>query len=128
MVILHRLLSYSFVRFAAVGGIGTLIDFILFYGLHVMLGWGLVVSNILSYSVGLTSSFFLNRCWTFKSTVTTRRIWLSLLFGYVGLAINTALVLGLSDTMPVMFAKVIAVILVLAYNYLANKYLVFGVS
>ncbi len=118
--------SSSFLRFALVGAIGTVVDFALFYGLHMLLEWGLVVSNILSYSTGLTSSFFLNRRFTFQSTTKTNRLWLSLVLGYIGLGINTALVWLCAGIMPMMLGKVIAVIVVLFYNYFANRYFVFS--
>ena len=94
------------------------------------MGWGIILSNALSYGTGLTGSFFLNRLWTFSDSEqrSTKRVWLSLTLGYIGLMINTAMVWGLAFIMPVMLGKLIAVSVVIIYNYQVNKHIVFGVK
>jgi len=123
-------LSPRFMRFALVGASGTAIDFALFYLFYSLLGLPLVLANTLSYGTGLTSSFFLNRRYTFADSPKqdSRRVWLSLLFGYIGLAINTALVWGIEQVAHVWVGKVAAVFVVLVYNYLMNKWFVFGLT
>ncbi len=126
----HIVLKHTrFLRFLIVGGIGTAIDFFLFYLFFIIIGWHLVISNSLSYGTGLTSSFFLNRAWTFKDSnnKSKKLLFISIIAGYLGLAINTLLVWGFSNFMPVMIGKVFAVLIVIIYNYHVNKSLVFKV-
>lgn len=116
-----------FMRFACVGVIGTLTDFVLFYMGYSVVGLALIPANIISYSIGLIVAFLCNRRWTFHDGVmrSKHRIWLSLFYGYIGLILNTACVWLAAHIMSIAFAKIIAVLIVLAYNYLTNKYLVF---
>lgn len=119
-----------FRKFLVVGGIGTCIDFLLFYLFLSMLGWPIVLSNILSYGTGLTSSFFMNRIWTFADSRhrSKKRLPLALLIGYLGLMLNTALVWLFALIIHVWVGKVLAVVLIIFYNYLTNKYIIFSMN
>ena len=110
-----------------VGGGCTLIDFILFAAFHELAALGVVTSNILSYGTGLTIAFFINRAWTFRDSSKRHhaRVLLSLFFGYLGLAINTGIIWFLVKWMNVYLAKATAVIIIVFYNYLTNRYVVF---
>ena len=122
-----RLISKRFFKFLVVGGGCTLLDFILFYGFFFHLKWPVVVANLASYGTGLAVAFFINRAWTFSDGTKKghNRLWLSLLWGYVGLVINTGIVWILAGMIHAMLAKTFAVVVVLFYNYFTNKYLVF---
>jgi putative flippase GtrA len=124
-----RFFSIRFAKFLVVGGSCTLLDFVLFSIIHLWLKVDIVLANIVSYGVGLTASFFLNRAWTFHDGQlrSKKRILHFFLWGYGGLILNTGLVWFLANYIHSLFAKSIAVIVVLLYNYLANKYFVFKV-
>jgi putative flippase GtrA len=124
------LLEKRLMKFLIVGTSGTIIDFILFIACYEFVGWGIIASNIVSYGTGLSSSFFLNRSWTFADSTkrSHRRLVLALTFGYIGLVINTFLVWLLAFVFPVLVGKLIAVLLIVIYNYLTNKHIVFLVK
>ncbi len=125
---INSLISKRFLKFLVVGAVGTAIDFVLFYFLFFSIGFSLVVSNLLSYGTGLTSSFFWNKYWTFadRPLSSNKKLILSLLYGYLGLFINTAIVWLLGHVIHVMLAKAVAVIVVVIYNYFTNKIWVFN--
>ncbi|PKG21821.1 GtrA family protein [Niallia nealsonii] len=54
-----------FGKFAAVGGINTCIDFIV-YTLLAVLSVNYLFAQCISYICGLLNSYFMNRTWTFK--------------------------------------------------------------
>lgn len=64
---MHRLLTHKKVRFGLIGGLNTAIDFGVFTILTIN-GVPTIVANTVSTSLGMISSFFLNRRFTFKST------------------------------------------------------------
>ena len=57
-------LTGEFIRFALVGVVNTAISY-LAYVLLIELGVGYQVSNVISYIVGMITSYILNKNWTF---------------------------------------------------------------
>lgn len=123
-------MSKRFLKFLCVGGVCTALDFVLFYILYYLLSLHIVPANILSYGSGLTLSFFINRHLTFKDSAQKQvnRLKYVLLYGYIGLMLNTAIVWGIALILPAFIGKVIAVIIVVFYNYYTNKKLVFQIE
>lgn len=115
-----------FFRFAVVGTFSTLVDFAIFFTLY-YLGINLVVSNIIAYSLSLIGSFFINRYWTFADSKhrNAKRLPLAILYGYIGLGLSTCLVWLWAQIIPVFFAKICTVLIMLFVNYGANKYIIF---
>ena len=60
------------IRFILVGGLNTLVDFLIYTTLR-LLGVNLVVANFISTSCGMAVSYTLNRNFTFKSTSSKKR-------------------------------------------------------
>lgn len=54
-------------RFAAVGLLGTALDFTLFLVLHSLLHWHPLLANVVSYSAGIVNNYTLHRAWTFAA-------------------------------------------------------------
>ena len=127
---LRQISEPRFRKFLVVGGIGTLIDFALFFLFFNIFQWGIVAANLISYGTGLTSSFFINRAWTFRDSQqrSKKRLVLALIFGYIGLVLNTSLVWLLALVIPVWGGKVLAVVVIIFYNYLTNKYIIFSMK
>lgn len=65
-ITLHRRETTRFMRFALVGGTGTLVDFGLLFLLREVVGLPLLIANSLSYLAGVANNFTLNRLWTFN--------------------------------------------------------------
>lgn len=124
---IKQLADKRFLKFLVVGASGTAIDFILFYLCYQVSDWGIILSNTISYGTGITSSFFINRAWTFADGQkrSHKRLVLALALGYLGLVLNTAMVWAFSLVMHVFIGKTIAVFVIVIYNYLTNKHIVF---
>jgi len=123
------ILNSRFARFVGVGCCTTALDFAIFYFLHFIYSFAIIPANIVSYGTSVAIGFFINRVWTFHDAMhrSHSRIVLSLMYGYIGLILNTSIVWGFSLYIPAMLAKIPAVMIVLLYNYFTNKYLVFRV-
>jgi putative flippase GtrA len=83
-------------RFAATGAINTLLCLSVIVSLESLFGVGDVLANLTGYSVGLGTSFLLNRRWTFESNDR----WMPALLRFLGVfagayLLNIAVVLGL---------------------------------
>jgi putative flippase GtrA len=55
-----------FIKFMIVGAVNFGVDYGILSLLSGVFGWPVAIANTISYSCGVTNSFFLNRYWTFK--------------------------------------------------------------
>jgi putative flippase GtrA len=121
-----------FLKFAAVGAIGMVVDLTVLTVSHERFGLSLSAAVALGFSVAVLSNFTWNRLWTFPES--RRRPLGSQLVQFViinviGLGINEIVVLGLHPLFGLVFhdppaylaAKVIAIGIVLFWNYFANR-------
>lgn len=121
-----------FLKFAIVGAIGMVVDLaVLTFGREV-LGLSLSLAVGLGFTVAVISNFTWNRLWTFPES-RTRPIATQLgqfaVINLIGLALNELIVLGLHplfgevlvDPPAYLAAKVIAIGVVLFWNYGANR-------
>jgi len=135
-----------FIKFQAVGVINFFVDYGVLSLLNLVLGWPLVLSNVVSYTCGVVNSFFWNRFWTFKMKLkffstysirlpkrTIHPVFLSADFmkfifvNLVSLGVNTLAVYILGDLygLPNIIAKLIATVFSFTVNFAGNKLLVF---
>lgn len=127
-----------FMRFAAVGGIGTVVDFSALILLKEAIGLPLLLANSLSYLAGVGNNFTLNRAWTYpeaRHKALWRQFIQFLLISTAGLLLNSLIVnllaeplgtlLNLPDT-GYLAAKVLATGLVVFWNFTANRLWTFG--
>ncbi len=122
-----------FLKFAAVGITGAIIDFSFLNIFHFVLGWTKFWANTGSFSIGVLNNFFWNRRWTFPESQ-TRPVPQQLLTFFsvyvVGYVINQLVFLG-SDAylyshmfppaISVNLAKATANIVALFWNFGANR-------
>lgn len=64
-------LAQEFLRFGLVGGIGFVVDTAVLYG-AIWLGAGLYLGRAISYVVAATTTWALNRAWTFRHRASDR--------------------------------------------------------
>jgi putative flippase GtrA len=64
----HRRLITQFVQFGSVGTTGFVVDSAFVYTAHFAFGVGLIPAGLLSFVVAATSTWFLNRIWTFRGS------------------------------------------------------------
>ncbi|HEX9664849.1 MAG TPA: GtrA family protein, partial [Patescibacteria group bacterium] len=124
-------IARQFIKFCLVGVSNTVIDFGVYLGLtRLFLFWRthFLIANFVAFSLAASWSYFLNKYWTFrdKEKFTQAQYLKFFLVSLVGLGLTqivlySLVVAGLYD----LFAKLIAVIVVVFWNFLANKYWTF---
>lgn len=137
-----RLILGQFIRFAVIGVVNTGIDFgilnVLVWITGITAGSGLIPLNIISFTVAVINSYFLNKYWAFRdksSGQDTRKFTIFLAVSIVGALINTATVTGIATYVSPLFdlspqlwvnvAKVVATGLSLIWNFVGYKFFVF---
>jgi putative flippase GtrA len=129
-----RHLAHELAKFGIVGAINTVLDFglanLLYLGLH----WSAMGAKSASMAVAATSSFFMNRHWTFRHRARTglrREYTLFFVLNGVGLLIANACILvveqGLGKTGPLWFnlAQVAGLALGMVFRFTTYKRFVF---
>ena len=131
-----------FLKFAAVGAIGTVVDFGVFNLLNIVFGVPPVYAQALSFSVAVANNFLWNRHWTYPESRAKKVHHQMLQFGLVnvgGLLIRTPIVGGLEHPLGVLVARFgvqaaaadglgenlalgLAIGIVMLWNYFANRY------
>lgn len=122
-------LGHQFVKFSAVGAANTILDFAIYIGLtrsfeimrHYFLG-----ANLIAFAIATTSSFFLNKYFTFKNNGSDLirqyiRFW-SVALVYICL-VQCILYIGVAlfELHDVM-AKIVATAIGTFWNFFAHKY------
>ena len=121
-------------KFGVVGAINTVLDFGLANLLYLGLGWPSLGSKTASVAVAATSSYFMNRHWTFRHRARTglrREYTLFFLLNGVGLLISDACILiverGFDRTGALWFniAQVAGLALGMVFRFTTYKRFVF---
>jgi putative flippase GtrA len=125
--------SKQFVKFAIVGGTGTLINLMVLK--LALAGWSHlstttpfaveVMASCLAFLVAVGSNFLLNRWWTFRSTGPAHvEFGKFLTVSLAGLGLNTvafSIFRGHLE-LPVLLSQLLAIGCVLPFNFLVNKF------
>lgn len=124
------------IRFVAVGGANTLIDFGILFLLK-FLGVPVIAANIISTTTAFCFSFFANKKFTFKTTgnnikkeivlftiVTLFGLWVlqTIVIKLVSIPLEKA---GLPSDLVLLIAKLLAVVVSLIWNYTLYSKVVF---
>ncbi len=125
----------QFLKFGVVGAIGSVVDFSVLIVLKEFLLLNLYVANTFSFSAAVFSNFLWNSIWTFRGTFRGRkrhRFIPFLLVSILGLGINQVILYLAHETTGLdnyqygyLVAKVAATIVVMIWNFIANKYWTF---
>lgn len=132
----------QFWRYVLIGIINTGIDFavlnILSAATGIVRGNGLIPLNIISFTVAVTTGYFMHKAWSFQDQSQTRKreqFTVFLVVSLIGVFINTAIVRAISTNVqplpnftPVEWlntAKAAATVFSLFWNFLGYKFFVF---
>ncbi|MCI9194668.1 MAG: GtrA family protein [Angelakisella sp.] len=117
-------------KFAAVGVVNTLVDFLVFTVLAQALSVNVYLAQVAGYSAGVLNSYVLNRSWTFR---VRGRFFSPALVKFLVLSVC---MLGLSTGLlylchgvagvPKLAAKVLATGGTMVVSFLVNRFWVFG--
>jgi putative flippase GtrA len=127
-IIANKLYRHSFVRYVVIGGTSFVIDFLLLVALHGSVGMNVLVAASISYWTSIIFNFLANRFWTFEAT--EQSIMKHVAAYLLLLAANylfTIAIIALGQQLGIHYtiAKVIAVIIQMAWTYLVYKKVIF---
>lgn len=116
----------EFVKFAVVGGIGTLINITVLYLLTEKAGIHYLISAIFSFIVAMTNNFILNKVWTFKENIRESIKKKYLQFGLVSvlaLLINLIFLYIFTEVFGIYYliSQILAIGIAFMINFLGNK-------
>lgn len=116
------------VLYGIIGILASSIDFSIYMLLVQVAGWQYIIANCVSILVGLTTSFTLNRKYNFKVKDNTRkRFFLFVTVGLAGLLMSNLILYACVNhfVMNKLIAKLLSIIMVVYFQFLANKHLTF---
>ena len=113
-------------KFVIVGGIATIIDWIVYYVLYNYAHLDPLIANILSFSVSVIYNYIASIKWVFdvkKDKNKVRMLVEFLIFSIIGLVITEILLwLGIKKLgMNAMLVKIIATAIVMVFNFITRK-------
>ncbi len=131
-----------FLKFAAVGAIGTVVDFAVYNALNLLLGLAPVFSQAVSFAMAVVNNFLWNRHWTYpesRGKAVHRQMTQFGLVNLGGLLIRTPIIAGLENPLGTLTGRLgvqaeaavvvghnaslaIAIGIVMLWNYFANRY------
>ena len=116
------------ILYGVIGLFASGLDFAVFSLLVRVVGMPYLVANCVSVLTGITTSFLLNRSYNFKvKDHAHRRFCIFLTVGLCGLLFSNLILYLCVDVlvMDKLLSKVASIVLVVFFQFLANKYLTF---
>jgi putative flippase GtrA len=124
-----RAVALKAASFAMVGVVNTGVDFSVFVVAAGHLGWPLVPANVLAWVVAVTFSYVMNSFITFGPESGRILRWRDYLTfaasGVAGMVASTATLFALSYVMPVLFAKLVSILVSFVVNFSLSHFVVF---
>lgn len=128
----------QFIKFGIVGLTGTVVDLGIYNLLAVLLGYNIYIARVISFTLAATNNYILNRKWTFHSDDNKIAAEYGKYFfiASVGLFLNLG-IMRLLQPWALRFSSplaqknipvLIAIVIVLIWNFTANKFWVFKES
>ena len=130
---LNRAVSLKAVVFALIGVVNTAVDYGVFLAAHAALDLSLVVANMLSWIIAVSSSYILNSTITFAAESGRKLHWPAyftfVATGIAGWFANTAALLIAADVLlfRLWLAKLLAVLASFIVNFSLSHFVVFRV-
>lgn len=124
------LFIWQFVKFCLVGSLGLIIDFGSTYFLKEKLSLNKYLANSAGFTFAVISNYFLNKYWTFhdNSPEILFQAQKFVIVSLIGLAINNQIIYLLNQRGKFNFyvAKLIAILVVVLWNFFANYFYTFS--
>ena len=125
--LLHKL---EILRFSIVGFLSFIVDFGLLYGLTEFVGIYYLTSAGISFSVAVVFNYILSILWVFdtrKITSWKHEFLIFFIISIIGLSLNQLTMLFFTEYIHLHYtvSKVVAIVLLAGYGYLAKKFILF---
>lgn len=118
----------NLILYGVIGCCSSGLDFTIYSLLVSVLGWHYIFSNCLSVLAGIATSFTLNRNFNFRvKDHTKQRFGIFLTIGLTGMLLSN-LILWVTISvigMHPLLSKLLSIVLVVFFQFLANKYITF---
>ncbi|KWU60197.1 MULTISPECIES: GtrA family protein [Priestia] len=118
----------SFIKFALVGVVNTLIDFVV-YALLTTIGVNYILAQWISYSAGILNSYVMNRKWTFerKEKSSKREVISFVIVNLITLSLTSFLLTVLYNKwgISLLISKLLITIASVGINFIGTKLFVF---
>ncbi len=125
----ERAIALKAISFAFVGVINTVIDFSIFWIAATYLLWPLVPANVLAWIVAVSFSYALNSFTTFGPESGRVLRWRDygtfIASGVAGMVASTATLFFLSYVLPILFAKLLSILVSFVVNFSLSHFVVF---
>lgn len=111
-------------KFVIVGGIATLIDFILLFVFKEVVHLQVIISNTLSFCISLIYNYIASVRWVFdvnRDKDPKKNFLIFLIFSIIGLAINDLIMYLLINKLSTFISKIIATAIVMVFNFITRK-------
>jgi putative flippase GtrA len=113
-------------KFVIVGGIATIIDWIIYYLLYNFMHMNPLLANILSFSVSVIYNYIASVKWVFDVNKDKNKVKMLvefLIFSIIGLLLTELLLwIGINKlNMNAMLVKIIATAIVMVFNFITRK-------
>lgn len=127
MTIIKKILSGAFIKFAIVGGISALTEYLLYFLFKNSLNY--LIANVLAFGLTNIMTFALSRKYVFASgnSNKTEEATLYVICLVGALCVNQVVLWGLVEfgAMDDKFAKAVAIAITVFWNYFTRKHIVF---
>lgn len=113
------------IKFCLTGGLCTVIDFGVLFVLTEQIGLSYAISNIISVSLSTIVNYILSKIIVFNFSNTLRNFVVFIILSIVGLIINESLIILCVNVFTIDYkvGKIIAIGVVMCFNYLTRKYM-----
>lgn len=118
-------------RYIIVGGVSFLVDYALLFTLTEYLHLHYLLSATISFVAGLLVNYLLSTSWIFRHSKLKSRSAEFVIYGIIGvigLLLNNLLLYVFTDWMGIhyMFSKLITAVLVMGWNFMGRKFILFN--
>ncbi|MGO4729403.1 GtrA family protein [Paenibacillus sp. 2KB_22] len=120
-------------KFGIVGIANTAVDAVVFAILAVI-GVPVLIAQVISYSCGVTNSYWLNGRWTFRDAARgdgdRAKLIRFLITNLVVLALSALILMTLHDMLgwSLVMSKILATLMGMVLNYMSSRYWVFRIA
>ena len=121
----------QFFRYLFIGGIATIVDWSILFILTEFIFIHYLLSAIIAFIAGLIINFILSKLFVFKSNEVSMNLTIEFtiysIIGIVGLSITELIIFIFTNYIELyyMLSKMIATIIVLFWNYIARKLIIY---
>lgn len=119
----------QFIKFGAVGVVGTGVDWFFYFGLTRWLGIYYLLAKVFSFIVSAVNNYALNRVWTFRSKEKNiaKEFVKFVIVSVVGLIFNTLIMYTVVDKFKYndFVGLISATAIVMFWNFFVNKFWTF---